>query len=145
MDVCQALLELVDAGALGMIDPAAARAAQPATVDDVPVAEAPAPQLQSPPEPRWEPRAEAVAPTEPPAAPESVTSPVVLTIVPEASPEPASPPVPDQPAPTEPDGPEPTPVSEVTEAADPRVAAATGSEGPDRGAFLRLFSGLRES
>ena len=28
---------------------------------------------------------------------------------------------------------------------EPPEAEATGSEGPDRGAFLRLFSGLRES
>jgi hypothetical protein len=143
MDVCQAMLELVEAGALGMIDPAAARASEITELEAVVAAEAaPAPSesvaspppvvvTEAEPAPEAEPVPEAVAP--------------VLKIVPEAAPEATAAPEADPPAePDVPDVPE-VPEAVLDEPDDRRVNEATGSEGPDRGAFLRLFSGLRES
>ncbi len=150
IELCQSLLELIDAGAVGVIDPAAAR---------VPEADVPAPEpvLPEPPEAAAHavPVPGAVEPSvasEPVdvASPEAAASPevasvapavevtdaspaAVLTIVPETDAQPAG-------------QPEPQPAPEPERHAEPEpVAAAGGSDAPDKGAFLRLFSGLRDS
>ncbi len=121
IELCQTLLELIEVRAVGVIDPAAARApdvetARPLSAPAVPEP-GPAPRAdQAMHEPATEPDTDA-ANAEPPP---------VLTIV----------------AGHEPDGwPEPQPP-----VAEPEPApVASGADPPDRGAFLRLFSGLRDS
>ena len=148
LDVCHALLELVDAGAVGVIDPAAARAPEPtpgtgartpAGRAGVARAAAAEPGRRAGPS-RRAPRslrpaevdrvarsrrrgAGRRACTEPPPA-------AVLTIVPEADAEPAGR-----------SEPQPEPDARPSPSRWPRPVGAT----PDKGAFLRLFSGLRES
>ncbi len=149
IELCQSLLELIDAGAIGVIDPAAAYP------EDVTAPEAVAPEAVTtdvvtpavvPPEtaaPEVAPAFEAsphIVPTPvptpevAPAAPAEVAPApaVVLTIVPDGA-DTATEPVPetpDEPAATE---------------RPPAEPVAAGSEPPDKGAFLRLFSGLRDS
>jgi len=137
MDVCQAMLELVEAGALGIIDPAAARAAEISELEEAVAAEAvPAPSEAVP-------RPLPVAGPDAEVAPEAAAP--VLTIVPEAPAEVATEVGTYEPAQpeavevqVEPEAPAVTPDNEA-------VPEATGPEGHDKGAFLRLFSGLRES
>ena len=139
MDVCQALLELVEAGAVGVIDPAAGRTAEPEAAhepvpdpdpDPDPAPPAPEPEPDLRPEPGPEPGLDVAPVAEAAPAP-------VLTIVPEAAVEP-----PVYPEPESSGAPAPAPVAEAAPVA---AEAASGGEAPDKGAFLRLFSGLRES
>ncbi len=153
MDLCQAMLELVEAGALGIIDPAAARAAEPLEPEAAPIIAVPAEAEPAPTAPAAdefaveefvveEPVALERVPVEPEAfEPEGAPEPVapepaapVLTVVPEPEPSPEPERVPE-------------PVAQFASVLSSELpeVEATGSEGPDRGAFLRLFSGLRES
>jgi hypothetical protein len=149
IELCQSLLELIEAGALGVIDPAAVRpeelespevAAPEVVAPEVAAPEVAAPEVVAPEVVAPEVVApEVVAPevAAPEIAPEPVRS-VVLSIVPAdgADVEPEAPPAPE--APTEP--------AERAEGGEPEtVSAVAGSEPPDKGAFLRLFSGLRDS
>jgi Domain of unknown function (DUF4388) len=174
IELCQALLELVDAGAVGVIDPAAGRApeAEP-TEPEVARAETPAPENVAPENVAAQSGAvetgsaeaavvetmaidaavaDAVAagsraPSEPAAAPqvthaEAAIEPtelapaVVLTIVPQAE-------VEGRAEPEVNGAPDPQPSAvQPPAAAEP---APSGTEAPDKGAFLRLFSGLRDS
>ena len=139
IDVCHNLLELVEAGAIGVVDPAVAAPAAPAAPDPRP---ATAPPVAVPPA---EPAPEAIAPAPPAAAPAPVApAPAPVT------PAPAAPaPAPVAPAP---DGKsaDPQPAQPESHEAEPEpqpVAASAGEDGreaPDKGAFLRMFSGLRD-
>jgi len=141
IELCQILLELVEVGAVGVIDPAAARTPEldmhPPTATSAAVA--PAPNVEPPPEgPAGELPTQPGEPTpavtsasrndgDPWNGPDEPTSPVVLTIV--AEPEPES-----------------EPESEPERAPEPAPEAKPGgADPPDKGAFLRLFSGLRDS
>lgn len=144
LDVCHALLELVEAGAIGVIDP-----------------DTPRPAL------RPEPAAVEPSVPEPPTVERTTVAP--LTVDPVAVEPVSTEPVAADPGP---DGPAPVPVepsvaatpaaiavdavvsdavvSDATvSAAGPPVqnghGAEAGSEAPDKGAFLRLFSGLRDT
>ena len=149
IELCQSLLELIDAGAIGVIDPAAAYhedvtapeavAPEAVTIDVVTPAVVP-PETASPEvAPAFEAPPDIVPPPEAPAeaaeAAEAAPAPaVVLTIVPDGTD-----------AATEP-GPVPeTPVEPAANERPPAEQVAAGSEPPDKGAFLRLFSGLRDS
>jgi hypothetical protein len=133
MELCQTLLELVEVGAVGVMDPAAART--PEVDVDAPPTTSPqvagAPNAAASPEVgRAEPATPSVEPTPEPTSPSQVqgersSAPdeptgVVLTIVPEPEPEPETRP-------------------------EPESKTGGGVDPPDRGAFLRLFSGLRDS
>ncbi len=132
IELCQTLLELIEVGAVGVNDPAAVRApdvelAPPPNAPPVPEP-APAPHVdEAVPGPVTEPDTDAAYPEPPP----------VLTIVaghePDAWPEPEP----------EPSVAEPEPEPSVAEP-EP-VPVASGADPPDKGAFLRLFSGLRDS
>jgi hypothetical protein len=123
LEVCHSLLQLVEAGAVGILDPEPPRVepAPPAVVELAP------------------------EPVPVPAAPE----PVPVPAAPEPEPVPApAPPVETPPAPApRPEPAAPTPETEAPEpvppAADPAPAGAT--PGADRGTFLRMFSGLRDN
>ena len=149
IELCQSLLELIDAGAIGVIDPAAAYpedatvpeavAPEAVTIDVVTPAVVPpetaspevAPAFEAPPDIVPTPEAPAEAAEAAEAAPAPA---VVLTIVPDGTD-----------AATEP-GPVPeTPVEPAANERPPAEQVAAGSEPPDKGAFLRLFSGLRDS
>lgn len=136
IELCQMLLELVEVGAVGVIDPAAARAPDA----DLARSEPPSPEVfgledpassaavvdaqpvPQPDDPRTVVSTSEVSSVEPPRPPEADAPAVVLTIVPEP----------------QPDDPQPEPAPEPQ---PPSGAAET----PDKGAFLRLFSGLRDS
>jgi hypothetical protein len=155
IELCQTLLELIEAGAVGVIDPAAARvpeadalspepalaetAVPEAAVPEAAVPEAAVPEAASAESEPVEVTAspDVVAAPEiagpAPAAEAADPAPAVLTIVPETDAQPAAEPEPSRP-------PEPERQLEP----EP-VAAAGGSDAPDKGAFLRLFSGLRDS
>jgi hypothetical protein len=140
MDVCHALLELVESGAVGVIDPAAARPSEPvAPAPEQPVAD----QRVS---------GTVVAPPAPPVG--AVPEPVA-----EAVPEPVLAAV-AEPALSRAPSIEPVPAVAVEPPAEPLLAVVPSpepdaraeepagepaGEQPDKGAFLRLFSGLRES
>jgi len=138
LEVCHTVLELVEAGAVGILDAETAPAPPPP---------APVAPLEHEPDP---------APTPAPAPPvERAPEPE-----PVAAPAPAPP---SEPAPEPPRAAEPAPVAErpafqpptepaarveptpepVAEEPGPEPVGATA--GADRGAFLRMFSGLRES
>ena len=145
IELCQSLLELIDAGAIGVIDPAAARAddavsadlapAEPVTMAEAAVA-APEPAVVAP-EPADAVAEPAVVVAEPAAPPPEPAPPVVVTIAPETAAEPEAP-VSEPPA--APAAVEPPP------AVEPETEpAGNGHEPADKGAFLRLFSGLRDS
>jgi hypothetical protein len=156
IELCQTLLEFVETGAVGVIDPAAARPPEAEAVDDFagpPPVEAAAPGAVSRPEPEAAPELvvaaayatpvdAAVSPPPPssdaPTAiqPEHPAPAAVLTIVPEAAPELEARPEPEPPIAEH--SPEPEPELEPE-------PVAVGAEAPDKGAFLRLFSGLRDS
>jgi hypothetical protein len=143
IDVCHTLLELVEAGAVCVVEPAtespdAAPVASP-PVAPPPVAPAPAPVA---PAPVAAPAPAPVAPAPVSAAP-AATAPVAPPPAPapngtSAAPEPAEP-EPTEPGPAEPEPAEPKP-------AEPRrvTSGDDGADAPDKGAFLRLFSGLRD-
>jgi hypothetical protein len=129
IDVCHVLLELIDAGAVGVIDPTASRAPE-VEAEPEPAAE---PEVTSAPEPEPEPLASEPE-TEPAPEPE-----VLDVFEPDADP-------------LEPVEPQPVHAESVHNGAgssspangrDPEPVPV-GAEPPDRGAFLRLFSGLRE-
>jgi uncharacterized protein DUF4388 len=143
LEVCHSLLELVEAGAVGILDP------EPPRVEPAPppvVEHRPEPTPAPPPVPPVE-RVPEPAPTPPPVPPvERVPEPAP---VPAPEPPPAPRPVeerpafqpPPQPTPVEPEQPEePEP---VPPAAEREPAGATPPA--DRGTFLRMFSGLREN
>jgi hypothetical protein len=160
LDVCHVLLEFIEAGAIGVIDPAASRVSDPeieaefeaefeaAPVDEIasPVEDAAEPQAEYAPEPE----AEYVAEVTPDPFAEPDAEPVYAAAVADAEMAMAGPP---EPAAAIPPG-DPDPVPQEL-AHDERAAAPAemsepvpvpdGSEPHDRGAFLRLFSGLRES
>lgn len=123
IDVCHSLLELVEAGAMQILDPAGAASAPAAPA---PTAASPAPA----------PTAPAPAQTPTPVGPTS-TAPVHLVPAQPVAPKPAA--VPAVPA--------AAPPSEAQPSEARPIAASSGDEGseaPDKGAFLRLFSGLRD-
>ena len=138
LEVCHSLLELVETGAVGILDP------DPPRVDPVPKPE-PAPPVERAPEP---------VPAPPAPEPVSVPAPPV-----ERAPEPAPEPLPPAPAPVEdrpafqpPPEPEPEPEPEPKPEPDPEpeplppaAEPAGATPGADRGTFLRMFSGLRET
>ena len=139
IDVCHSLLELIEAGAVGVVDPAVAE-------PPAPPAAAPASAAAPAPEP--------VAPAPPAAAPSPASAPAPAAAPPAPAPAPpASPAPPARPATAETNGSGPTNAEPAAAEADrdpsderERPAPAEeGAEAPDRGAFLRLFSGLRES
>jgi hypothetical protein len=126
IELCQTLLELIEVGAIGVIDPAAARAPDVETAPSLSTAAAPEPagpasQVDD-------------AVREPVSAPDTEAvygePPAVVTIDPGREPDvwPEAEPAPEPPAAER----EPVPV-------------ASGADAPDKGAFLRLFSGLRDS
>jgi Domain of unknown function (DUF4388) len=132
IDVCHSLLELVEAGAVGVVEPAAA---PPEPVPPPPAA-APAP-----PEPVAPP-----APAAPPPAPPApvAPAPAAPAVAARVDPSPAATP----PAPAPNREPEPVEARPAEPPAEPQPAPTSGdeaAEAPDKGAFLRLFSGLRES
>jgi Domain of unknown function (DUF4388) len=157
IELCQTLLEFIEAGAVGVIDPAAARVpeaetpppdpamADPAMADpamaDAAVADAAVTEPAVAASASTEPEAVEVAtPVEVAGPSVETTEPApgaVLTIVPESGARPAEAPEPERPA-------EPEPERQAEPEPEP-VAAAGGSDAPDKGAFLRLFSGLRDS
>ena len=142
IDVCHVLLELVEAGAIGVIDPAASR---PVEVEAEVVVEAPPVERALEPEPaNPEPRADHDS------EPVEMSPPEVVQAAPQPEPEP----VPVEPVPVEPVHAEVAHEEVAHEAMASSVAtvqgggaenAPAGGEAPDKGAFLRLFSGLRES
>lgn len=125
MDVCHALLELVEAGALGISDPATTAPVEAPPVVTEP-APAPAPPVVTEPAPAPAPP----APAPPPVVAEPVPAPEVTA---EESRDEEEPPVRREP-----------PVRQEPPAPEEQRPADDGGEAPDRGAFLRLFSGLRE-
>ncbi len=150
IDVCHWLLELIEAGAVGVLDPAAAAppAAAPAPPAPAPTAPvAPAPPAAAPAAPP--------APSAPPVAPASNGN-AAQPATNGSAPQPATNGDAAQPAPTrepgprepeQPDARTPEPPAEPRPAAEPSGDETSGGEGgeaPDRGAFLRLFSGLRD-
>jgi Domain of unknown function (DUF4388) len=124
LEVCHTLLELVETGAVGIVDadPDAARseaaaAEAPGAVPPPPAERAPEPDPQPVPDPV--------------PAPEPVRGPEPVATV-------------ERPAFQPP--PEPAPAARVEpETAAPEPVPESGGAGSDRGAFLRMFSGLRES
>jgi len=138
LELCHTLLELVDAGALGIFD-AAEPPAPPAGVapaaDPEPVAPPVVPEPEVP---------EPVAPPEPamPRPPEPASAPPPPPPPPPPPVEAVEPP-PVEPPPVEPPHvPEPEPEPVVAEPVPEPVGATAGA---DRGTFLRMFSGLREN
>jgi hypothetical protein len=132
LEVCHALLELVEAGAVGIVDPEAAPAPPPL---------APVAPPEHPPGPSSPPAP--APPVERVPEPEPVREPV---------PAPASAPAPPverpafqpPPAPAARVAPAPEPVAEPA-ASEPEPEPVGAVAGADRGAFLRMFSGLREN
>jgi len=125
IELCQTLLELIEVGAVGVIDPVVARA------PDVEMA----PPLPSPAVPEPEPahRTDEAVPgpaTQPGTDTAHTEPPPVLTIVPGHDPD---------------AWPEPEPQPPVAEPEPEPAPVAAGADPPDKGAFLRLFSGLRDS
>jgi hypothetical protein len=159
IDVCHALLELVESGAVAIQDPADAAPAPsapaaPAVTNPAPAAPtvvaAPAPAVAAP---------AASAPTAAPAAPQPAASaPASEPARQPVEPPKAEPPKAEAPKPEPANGRAPetqrpetqrpeTQRPEAQPAEAQRVAATNGDEGgevPDKGAFLRLFSGLRD-
>jgi hypothetical protein len=137
IDVCHVLLELIEAGAVGVIDPAASRARE---VEAEPE-QAPEPEVIAAPEP--EPEALPSEP-EPQSERESAPEPELVEVFAEPDRDPLEPLDPAERQPVHAgavhngDG-----ASEPAPAHDPEPVPV-GAEPPDRGAFLRLFSGLRE-
>jgi hypothetical protein len=128
LEVCHTLLELVEAGAVGIVDPEPAAISEPVATPE-PVAPAPAPRADEPPRPEPAPRP-APAPEPVPAAP-AVERPAF-------QPPPA-------PAPGAESAPEPAPEPAAEPAApEPAPEPVGATAGADRGAFLRMFSALRE-
>jgi hypothetical protein len=136
LDVGHALLELIDAGAVGIVEPEPERA-EPEPAPATRVSEREEPVVDAAPAP----------PVEPVRAPDPVPPPEPVR-EPEREPEPV--PV-EQPVIEAP--PEPAPAARVapdvsaSEPAPPEAAAsqsAGAGPGADRGTFLRMFSGLRE-
>jgi hypothetical protein len=149
IDVCHVLLELVEAGAIGVIDPAAARAPEPEMVEAAYEPDAFEPEPETVEETS---ETEAFEPEAQPIAAQAEPVPVEAAPVPEPLPEPehqlevtASAPI----EPTVNSAPaeyaEAQPLASVGSPADNGAGGASGSETADKGAFLRLFSGLRES
>jgi hypothetical protein len=137
LEVCHTLLELVDAGAVGIVDPEGVVAPPLASV--APPEPPPAPPAPSPvrpvgrtPEPRRVPDAVPVRGREPVVERPAFPAPPEPAARAEPEPSAAEPPASEPPA-SEPPASEPVPES---------VGAVAGT---DRGAFLRMFSGLRES
>jgi hypothetical protein len=134
LETCHTLLELVDAGAIGIVDPDVAPAPPLAPV----AAPAEAPPAADPPAPFAPP------PVEPAPEPRPAPAPIRAPEPAPAGDRPAFEPPPEPAARVEPE----PPVSEramserVPEAGSEPGAAVAGA---DRGAFLRMFSGLRET
>jgi hypothetical protein len=158
LDVCHTLLELVEAGAVGILEPDAVRAEPVAEPVASPVAAAPPvapgePVPPAPPEtvPAPVERAPEPVPEPAPAPPPPVERAPEPVPEPDAAPAPA--PVVERPAFQPPPRPEPAPAARVEpeptasepHASDPVSESVGASAGADRGAFLRLFSGLRET
>jgi hypothetical protein len=147
IDVCHALLELVEAGAI-VVDPAVAAPTAPApaaappapTPAAAPVAPAPTPDPTPAPVAAPAPARTQPAPAAPTAAP---TAPA------RTAPADRPPVAPSAPAPNGhgAESEDPKPEIESPEPAREPVSVAAGDdagEAPDKGAFLRLFSGLRD-
>ncbi len=151
LEICHAVLELVDAGAVGVLDPAppeavgeagvAATLVRPAAV----APEVPDPTIADP---------TIADPTiaDPTIADPTIAGPIALVPAePAAAPVPPAPPPRSEPAPTADIALSPVPSvggpsaqgSSVTES-DQEGDPEEGVPAPDRGVFLRLFSGLRE-
>lgn len=149
IDVCHLLLELVEAGAIGVIDPAASRA----TEVESPEVEQPV-QVAAPPEPEPTPpevaELEAIEP-EPIEPYEPIERYERYESEPGSAPAEARPPEPIAPEPVPVESIHPDPAHNGVASSAPRADAGdpepvpVGAEPPDKGAFLRLFSGLRES
>ncbi len=157
IEVCHSLLELVEAGAIQILDPPDAVPA-PTTGAPVPAAARPA---AAPPGPSAAPAPIPTAIVSAPAAPEqSVPAPPVAAapVAPKLNdgttePQPPAPgeSAPPTSVPSESPAPEAQPPKAQPPEAQPsearQVAAGAGDDGPeapDKGAFLRLFSGLRD-
>jgi len=165
LEVCHSLLELVEAGAVGILDPEPPRVepAPPAVVEiapepvavPLPTQPLPAPVPPEPvpapepvpvpaPQPAAAPPVERVPEPEPAPPVERAPEPPAPEPAPAAEERPAFQPAPEpaapapEPARAEPEAPEPVPP-----AAEPAPAGAT--PGADRGTFLRMFSGLRDN
>jgi hypothetical protein len=167
LDVCHVLLEFVEAGAIGVIDPAASRADVEAELDadieaDIERVEAfddiEVPSQPAEPEPAIEPETEMVAETEPEPEFEIAALMAEEAFAPDTEPAPfaAAAPADEAQVVVAPGDPDPVPVEPAHDergvaaasahAGEPeQVPVPAGGEGPDRGAFLRLFSGLRDS
>ena len=155
LDVCHTVLELVEAGAVGVLEPAASPAAAP-VASPPPTAPARAraagsrtarpPRLRPAPAPSPAPRPgrRAAARRRPPSRRLPPRPPRLRRLphrtAPVASPSPPNrnPPNPSRPPTRNRSEPEPAEPKRVTSGDD-------GAEAPDKGAFLRLFSGLRDS
>jgi hypothetical protein len=131
LEVCHTLLELVEAGALGIVDPEPAPA--PPLVPVAPAEPPPAPSSASPPAP--------APPVERVPAPEPVREPLPAPVPAPAVERPAFQSPPEPAARVEPT---PEPVAEPR-ASEPETEPVGAVAGADRGAFLRMFSGLREN
>jgi len=127
LEVCHSLLELVDAGAVAILDPDVPRV-EPAPVPVTDPAPEPAPI------PAPEPPVERAP--EPPRQPEPVPTPRPVEESPAFQPPPEPVPAAADPEP-EPEPPEPEP--------EPERAPGREPAGADRGTFLRMFSGLRDN
>lgn len=147
IDVCHSLLELVEGGAVGILDPA-----EPAPSAAAPSIAAPSTAAPIAPAPAPTPAPAPVAPVQI-AAPQAVAAATAPTASAEAAP--VTPKPVDTPVPV----PFPVPAAasgngngngaqahaEVESArAQPEATGDEGGEAPDKGAFLRLFSGLRD-
>lgn len=122
IDVCQALVELVEAGAIGVIDPAAAVAPTPVPAPAPAPAPVPAPVVP------------------PPVVPTTVVPTPVANAATNGSAEPREAP-PERPV----EAPAVAPPAAAEGERGGERSDDDGGEAPDKGAFLRLFSGLRDS
>jgi hypothetical protein len=137
LEVCHSLLELVETGAVGILDPDPPRVEPAPEPEPVPAPE-PAPLMERAPEP--EPAPEPLPVPAPEPAP-----PVERAPEPEPAPPPPPPPVEERPAFQPPPEPEPAPEPEPEPEPEPKSEPAGATPGADRGTFLRMFSGLRET
>ena len=144
IDVCHVLLELVEAGAIGVIDPAASRPAEP-EVEPEPEPSAGRGRTRARGRGRRRARAGGRSPSSSPSPfPSPSPSPPGRSPTPSRCPSrPRSRPSPSASRRAE-YAPEPVPAGVAADGGAAEAGPA-GSEPADKGAFLRLFSGLRES
>ncbi|HTK15937.1 MAG TPA: DUF4388 domain-containing protein [Acidimicrobiia bacterium] len=152
IEVCHSLLGLIEAGAIEILEPATAAAppAAAAPAAPAPAAPAPAPTPPVPPPVQAAPPVAAPAPAAPAPAPPA-PAPTPTAPAPPAPSSPVRQPIAAStgpaPAPNGTQAPEPRPrrpEPEQPEAEPEEKPAPDRGEAPDKGAFLRMFSGLRE-